>query len=357
MDYIDIYLTNDGSVGLYNKNVQDIYHASAGAYTESMEKFILPANIKSYAEKNNEIKILDVCYGIGYNSKFAIEAAVSANSNIKITIDALEYDANLIVLSPLLKDTRTQSYIDYALIKTISAQKLVDAEQLNEMMSNKKIKQYVDHSKANYLKYTFLAGHSCPGTPLKRFLHNIYYQHVSNRHKKAANPLKDTSFNMRYHLEDARYSIQKLTTCYDFIFLDAFTPKLAPSLWTFEFFKQLYEHLNDDGLLLTYSNAIVVRSAMQAAGFCVGKNLNSAKRSIGTIAAKNKALIESPLSEYELGLLNTTAGIYYRDDNDLSLCDDVILKNHELEKQNSDKQTSSAYIKMHGKTHGGKRNV
>ena len=34
------YYTNDGSVGLYSENYNDIYHSVSGALTEAYEKFI-----------------------------------------------------------------------------------------------------------------------------------------------------------------------------------------------------------------------------------------------------------------------------------------------------------------------------
>ena len=63
------YFTNDGSPGLYSPKVDDIYHSTHGALTEAYEKFILPANLIEYFEKNNNVKVLDICYGIGYNTK------------------------------------------------------------------------------------------------------------------------------------------------------------------------------------------------------------------------------------------------------------------------------------------------
>ena len=62
------YFTADGSTGLYNSDFNDIYHSATGALTEAYEKFIYPINF-DMLNKKNEIKILDICYGIGYNSK------------------------------------------------------------------------------------------------------------------------------------------------------------------------------------------------------------------------------------------------------------------------------------------------
>ena len=37
------YFTNDGSVGLFSPEADDIYHSTYGALTEAYEKFIFPA--------------------------------------------------------------------------------------------------------------------------------------------------------------------------------------------------------------------------------------------------------------------------------------------------------------------------
>ena len=62
------YFTNDGSVGLYSTDFNDIYHSATGALTEAYEKFIYPVDFNNLLQKD-KIKVLDICYGIGYNSK------------------------------------------------------------------------------------------------------------------------------------------------------------------------------------------------------------------------------------------------------------------------------------------------
>ncbi len=69
-------------------------------------------------------------------------------------------------------------------------------------------------------------------------------------------------------------------------------------------------------MILTYTSSAAVRSAMIEAGFYIGKIYNkTSDKFIGTIAVKNKSLIKYELTEDELGLLKTTAGIFYRDEN------------------------------------------
>lgn len=70
------YFTNDGSVGLFSRRDDDIYHSTYGALTESWQKFILPAKFENYIKTHSSVKILDICYGIGYNTKTALNVFI-----------------------------------------------------------------------------------------------------------------------------------------------------------------------------------------------------------------------------------------------------------------------------------------
>ena len=63
------FFTLDGSVGLYSTIDDDIYHSVYGALSEANDKFVLPIDFYNYFTNKNDINILDICYGIGYNSK------------------------------------------------------------------------------------------------------------------------------------------------------------------------------------------------------------------------------------------------------------------------------------------------
>ena len=100
-------------------------------------------------------------------------------------------------------------------------------------------------------------------------------------------------------------------------------------------------------MILTYSNSAAVRNALINAGFYVGKTFNySLKKFTGTVAVKNKSLIKYPLSEFDLGLLKTRAGIFYRDEN-LTAQNEAIIVARNLEVKNSTRQSSSEYKKLY----------
>jgi tRNA U34 5-methylaminomethyl-2-thiouridine-forming methyltransferase MnmC len=58
---------------------------------------------------------------------------------------------------------------------------------------------------------------------------------------------------------------------FDVIYHDAFAPDVQPELWTEEVFKQLYKITSPGGVLVTYSSKVVIRRAMEQAGYVVEK--------------------------------------------------------------------------------------
>ena len=96
---------------------------------------------------------------------------------------------------------------------------------------------------------------------------------------------------------------------------------------------------------MTYSNSALVRNTFLENNFYVGKIFNEKTgKYIGTVAAKDKSLIEHPLTNYEVGLCNTRAGIPYRDPT-LSADKSEILKRREHAFKTSDLPTSSQYMR------------
>lgn len=342
--------TNDGSAGLFNKCVDDIYHSTYGAYSESYEKFLLSSGFLDFIKVNESVKILDICYGIGYNSKTALNEILKLDKILEVKIDALEYDENLILISPLLKKQLIDNSINYFLIDNSNfnfGKNIFDV-----------LKIFFDLNGFKYLNWQNL-WHFCKKNKKREdklpsrtnkvaFLHNIYYNYIPFRFKKGKKTSKLAKTSITFHADDARKSIFKLNTKYDFIFLDAFTPKKLPTLWSYEFFKELYKLLDDNGVLITYSSSAAVRGAMQEAGFYIGCSLDKNNKRIGTLATKNKSLIKNELSEFDLELIKTKAGIFYRDKN-LNASKDEITALREKEVADSNRITSSRLKKDYAK--------
>lgn len=434
------YFTNDGSVGLFSPTDNDIYHSTYGALTEAYEKFVLPADIETYLSNKSEIKVLDICYGIGYNSKSFINYILnlknfSKNSSqgdmyidtidknnifkdyciekidndkisecdneicvdkihndnafqellheshkkndFKIYIKAIDTDTILAFLSPFIICDKKNLPKDYKLpfnnekiskmlhkspkskikfskeINVIFLLKILENhpeiyenKDLASILTSKEYHQFFEPFILHLFElYCLERGINTPKSRVTAFLHNIYYNYLSKRYKTALKSFIFNKFIFDLKINDARKEIITDANKYDLIFLDAFTPAKCPMLWSVDFFKLLYEHLDDNGRILTYSNSATIRNAFINAGFYIGKIYNNTSgKFMGTIATKNKSLIKNDLSEYDLGLLKTKAGVFYRDEN-LNGLNDEILATHKREVEISDLESSSHYIK------------
>lgn len=435
------YFTHDGSVGLYSPQFNDIYHSATGALTEAYEKFIYPSDIESLMSKES-IKVLDICYGIGYNSKSFLnyilenfcqknfsKYSFSTNSHIasidtdkinkgditncigkvygdnistnsvdkisskpnqcnvsiqgdkvlpKIYIKAVDFDKFLSQLSPFIKtgvkkidnshldfeysiinkflnsDTKIKykkinNLINYLILSKIieKSPEILENQDLISVLDNQKYNRFLDDKIISLFEYyRFKMSKNTSKLHFRSFLHNIYYKYVSKGYKSGLKRynLQDVEFELKN--DDARNVIINDNNLYDLIFLDAFTPSKCPCLWSYDFFKLLFEHLETDGKILTYTTSAAVRGAMVEAGFFIGNIYNEReKKFTGTIATKNKSLIKYPLSEFDLGLLKTKAGIFYRDEN-LTALNEAILARRNEDVKNSTRMSTSKYRKQ-----------
>ena len=445
------YYTEDGSIGLYSYEEKDVFHSKYGALTEAWEKFVIPSGIDKL--KKNQVKVLDVCYGIGYNTKALMSFIINKNkfkkknifqkffkksSNIDTIdennqvgipkellrhidtidmnnlftakIDCLEINELLVELSPFFKTLKTpqeiysklvpdiltcfDSYytlrdifvnvvskfmpknrkeinelldikfknmhidkeykvnglVNYIIINKLSDMYGKEYPNLKKIVREKSSFRFLDKSLIKYACFNQFWGYNKSSNNfLSTFLHNIYYDHLSSRYKNIDFKTAESLFNLNFYINDARKSILSINDKYDCIFLDAFTFTKAPQLWSVEFIAELYKRLAPDGVLLTYSNSVQVRNTLLENNFYVGKIYNDKnKKFIGTIASKNKKMIEHPLNNYELGLCGTKAGIPYHDPN-LSFDKKDILELREYDFRHSPLMASSKYMRMRGK--------
>ena len=68
---------------------------SVGAYTESLHKFVKGTNIIERA-KEKEVRVLDICFGVGLNLAVTIDEALKHNITNRINAVSVEKDSSLI---------------------------------------------------------------------------------------------------------------------------------------------------------------------------------------------------------------------------------------------------------------------
>ncbi len=373
------FMTNDYSIGLFDSDVNDIYHSAFGAISEAFYKFVYP--VSEILSDSNKINVLDICYGIGYNTKALISETLS--KDIVFNIDCVDINKELIYLSPFIKTkvslfdrifNKNKLYTNISNYK--EANKIIKLK--NNSNSNLNIpnevnlillKNIIDNFGTDFLEsdlkniitetknspffdknvmglFDYLAKKDIYLHQNKNktaFVHNIYYEYISKRYKLYKKYAFNNKFNVKFHPTDVRSFIQNTQNKYDIIFLDGFTPAKCPCIWSYEFIKELYEHLSNNGSLVTYNTSAIVHNTLCNAGFLVG-NIIENNKVIGTIASNNINNIKHNLSDAQKGLLKTKAGIMYHDCN-LSLDNDTIYSNRQIEFENSNLMSSSKYLK------------
>lgn len=87
--------TNDNSNTLYSSKYKQHFHdIKTGAIKESLIKHIIPSF--NFHKEKKELKILDICFGLGYNTFATINYILENNLDKKVEIFSPELDAKLI---------------------------------------------------------------------------------------------------------------------------------------------------------------------------------------------------------------------------------------------------------------------
>ncbi|MCT7981770.1 MnmC family methyltransferase [Laspinema sp. A4] len=269
--------TSDGSFTFYSPEFGELFHSYHGARQEAQCKFVEPTELAQKAEKPR-LRLLDLCYGLGYNTASALETIWSINPTCWVEWVGLELDAAIpqaAIAQGLLN--RWQSPIPELLAGLVSPE--ADGEPIFPR---------VDPS--------VLEG-----------------QGKSIRSKTLTSP----QFQGTLWLGDARKTIQQVVNQgfqVDAIFLDPFSPPNCPQLWTVEFLGWVARCLSPTGRLATYSCSASVRTALMAAGLKLGATAPVGRRSPGTVASFCDRDLP-PLSPQEQEHLQTRAATPYRDPN------------------------------------------
>lgn len=241
--------TADGSFTFYSSTFGESFHCREGAKLEAIAKFALPCQLPQLAHSSKSIKLLDICYGLGYNTAAAIETIWTVDPQIRIEILALESDANV-------------------------------------------PQQAIRHLEDNWEQ------------PTLEILQDLATSGKAKTPYLDARLLVDDARN-------SMQQVCQMGFVADAIFLDPFSPPKCPQLWTVEFLNLVFSCLSPTARLATYCCAAALRSVMQQAGLSFG-SINLKARSPGTIASFSGEEIP-PLVQHEREHLQTRAAIPYRD--------------------------------------------
>ena len=276
--------TVDGSFTFFSTEFGEAFHSHHGALQEAQLKFVEPTQLKKKAQQPT-LRLLDVCYGLGYNTAAAIATIWAVNPSCYVEVVGLEFNP-----------VPTEAAIAHHLLNSWD-------QPIPQILTTLATERQVHTDR---FKGTLLIG-------------------------------------------DARATIRLVQESgfqADGIFLDPFSPPSCPQLWTVEFLEQVTKCLYFSGRLATYSCAAAVRTALLAAGLKIGSTPPVGRRSPGTVASWSATDLPL-LSQQEQEHLLTRAAIPYRDPY-LCNSAEMILQRRQQEQHASSLEPTSQWKKRVG---------
>ena len=294
---LEAYPTADGSFSLHSAHFGEAFHNSAGALNEARAKFVEPAQLGRFQQKQS-LAVLDVCFGLGYNSAAVMEALPEQAA---LQWWGLELDQRPLGLA--------LEQATYQRIWSTSVLKRLQALRSNGGWTTK-------HS----------TGQMLWGDARSTLSTIAPEQH------------------------------------FDLILQDAFSPQRCPELWSEEFLGSLARRLKPGGRLLTYSRSAAVRASLQRAGLELFSLLAAPREKMGwsngTMAVrpgKDMCPVHGPgwrsFSTMELEHLSTRAAIPFRDISGNSTSKEI-LKQRKLEQSRCELEPTNAWQRRWGLTKG-----
>ncbi|OEJ98880.1 SAM-dependent methyltransferase [Flavivirga aquatica] len=205
----EIVITGDGSSTIHLPEWDEQYHSKHGAIQEAYHVFIKHGlyNYNEYRGKTNKaINILEIGFGTGLNTFITLLEAKKLNLNIGyVGVDGYP----------------------------------VSMEEINQLNYPKQLNEEKNEE-------------------LFKKLHEIPWD---EKHQ--------VSDHFLLTKKNLFFSEIKDENVYNLIYFDAFGARVQPELWTEAIFQKMYNALQSDGVLVTYSAKGSVRRALQAVGFTV----------------------------------------------------------------------------------------
>lgn len=215
-----IIQTGDGTVSLFSDEYQEAMHSVSGAYEEALKKHVYPSRIMDIEKK--ELRVLDVGFGMGYNTLALIYQFKKSKSGIRLDIVSFEKDRSYI--APL--------------------EKVKFSDSREEIYDSLKIAYKTGSFQCSDYAISIVFGDA----------------------RKSIGSLHDENFDAVFH--------------------DPYSPSKNPELWTVEFFSMICARMLDHCVLTTYSSAPQVRAALIDAELRIGSGPAVGKKREGTIASR-----------------------------------------------------------------------
>lgn len=221
--------TEDGSATLFVPELNEHYHSTKGAHTESQHIFI-DMGLKASAAISP--RILEIGFGTGLNAWLTLKEAEKSDRNVHYT--GLE-------LYPLEWQTVEQlNYVPNDEQVTVNGEQQTAIELFKQLHTSPWEEEV----------------HLTPHFTLRKVETDVNEWTMNNEKWAITN-------------NETRSPLSTIDNSYDLVYFDAFAPEKQPEMWSQELFNRLHVLLAKDGILTTYCAKGIVRRMLQTAGFIV----------------------------------------------------------------------------------------
>lgn len=252
--------TEDGSATLFVPELNEHYHSTKGARTESQHIFI---DMGLKASTSVSPRILEIGFGTGLNAWLTLEEAERSGRNVYYTgLELYPLEWQMIEQLGYISDNE-QLTIDgeskpaIELFRQLHTSPWEEEVRLSPHFTLRKVEADVNHWTIENNKWII----NKPEKNIDPSKEVVDHPNDSTDYSK---PVVD---HQNHATEHSKHIIAQ--SQFDVIYFDAFAPEKQPEMWSQELFDRLYVLLGDDGILTTYCAKGIVRRMLQSAGFIV----------------------------------------------------------------------------------------
>ena len=209
--YLQPIIGKEGAQTFFNVKVGEAYHSVIGPIIEAEHKFVKPCKFEDLISKNQKIKILDLFFGLGYNTGIALhyinKRLENETKNMSPEVEILGIENDPLILKQVKNLLVPEWYTKWKNL-------------LSELSFHKKLE----------------------------------YKNISMK------IIIDDVFKIIGNLQEKSF---------DVIFFDPFSHKTKPEFWTEAFLNKVFNLLAPGGVLTTYSSLKKLRNCANDFGLSV----------------------------------------------------------------------------------------
>jgi len=238
-------VTADGSPTLVHPGHGEACHSRSGAWLEARERYARACRLRERALERRpaRLRLLDVGTGLGFNVAAALEAL--AGTGVELAVTTLELERAVLARA-----------LEPGLLEPLS-----ELERWH--------------------------------APVRAALHEALSTGLPAPFRVQAG---SAGGRLELRLGDARATLPRLpaSAVFDAVFLDGFSPRVAPELWEAPFLAEIARRMAPGSWLSTFTVSLRVRARLAAAGLRVGPGGRVGDKAAGTLASPDRPVPPFP---------------------------------------------------------------